>query len=104
MSEEVLISSTLEALSEEVTKMPVENYENVTEVGRQQNIIRGILLFHAFDGMRSVVSGGKAVGLVCAVPELGMNRREDLFGRGRNLWIRKAVVIVVKQFMKDRVF
>lgn len=86
--------------------MPETDEDHVTNVGREQNVIRWVLFLVVRNGLADRVLGGKAIILVRAMAKLRMNGIEDLLGRRRSGWVGKPVVIVVhldRAFTEDAV-
>jgi len=75
--------------------MPEADEDHVTDVGREQNVIRWVLFFVVRDGLADGVLGGETIILVRAMAKLRMNGIEDLLGCRRSGWVGKSVVIVV---------
>ena len=91
MGEQVLVCAVLETLAEEITDVTEHNDKDVADVGSQKNVVRRILLLHALIGKCWVEPRRIPEVLVGTVPELGVDRREDLLGRGGDLGVRQPV-------------
>ena len=89
------VSRWLESFADEISQMSETDEDHVADVGRQQNVIRWVLVLVVRDGLANGVLGGEAVILVCAMAKLRMHSTEDLFGGRRNGWVGKSVIVVV---------
>lgn len=81
--------------------MSQANEQQVAHVGRQEHIVRRFLLYDSLIWSARLVSGGEPVVLVAAVPELGMDGREDLLRGRRDLGVREPIDIVKVGLVED---
>ena len=95
VGQEVRVSRWLESFADEIPQMPKTDENHVTDVGREQNVIRWVLFLMVRDGLAGGVLGGEAIILVRAMAKLRMDGTEDLLGCRRSGWVGKPVVIVI---------
>jgi len=82
-------------LPEKVTNMPEDDEDEVTDVGRQQNIIRWVLLYVGWQRLALRMLRGETIILIGAVSELGVDSGKDLL-RGWGTWREGESIRVVK--------
>ena len=92
------------SLAKEVAKMTEEDNEDITEISRQQDVVRRVSLWDTLHGMLGIVLRGVAVGIVGAVTELGVDGGEHLLRGWWILGVCEPVFVFVCKFVKDRVF
>ncbi len=99
----MLVSCEPKALSKEVAKMAKKDNQNVAEICRQEDIVRGILFNDTLHRMCWVVLRGVSKGAVATVSKFGMDSRKHLLRGWRHLGVREAILVLLV-FVKYRIF
>ena len=100
---EVPVCGPAEALAHEVAEVPEADNQEVTEVRREEDVVRRVLLGVAAVRRASLVLASIAVRLVRAVPKLGVDSREDLLAVWRVTRVRQRIVELGGGVVEDRV-
>ena len=100
---EVPVCGPAEALAHEVAEVPEADNQEVTEVRREEDVVRRVLLGVAAVRRASLVLAGIAKVLVRAVPKLGVDGRKDLFAVRRVARVRQRIVELGAGVVENRV-
>ena len=103
MREEVPVCGPAEALAHEVAEVPETDDQKVAEVRSEEDVVGRVLLGVAAVRCASLVLAGIAEVLVRAVPELGVDGREDLLAVRRVARVRQRIVELCAGVVEDRV-
>lgn len=103
MRKEMPIRRPAETLAHEVAEVAETDNQQVTEVGREENVVRRVLLGVAAVRRAGLVLASIAVRLVRAVPKLGVDGREDLLAVWRVTRVRQRIVELSGGVVEDRV-
>ena len=98
---EVPVCGPAEALAHEVAEVPEADNQEVTEVRREEDVVRRVLLGVAAVRRASLVLAGIAKVLVRAVPKLGVHGGEHLLRGRRDLGVREPVDVVEVGLVED---
>ena len=106
----MLVAARVEPLAHKVPNVSEDNENQVTDVRREQYVIRRVLGDVHREGLARRVLAGHAVLFGSAVAKLGVHRRKDLLRGGRPGRQEQAIlvraedgVVHVVVFMQDRV-
>lgn len=102
MRKEVPVCGPAEALAHEVAEVPETDNQQVAEVCGEEDVMRRVLLGVAAVRRAGRVLAGVAEALVCAVPKLGVDGREDLLAVRRVTRVRQRIVELGAGVVEDR--